>query len=462
MRSKYKNLFIIGNGFDLWQGLPTSYGNFKEYYRNHIQEIVKARHIKATVDEGGNLITPVELIFGDITQPTALSDEFFWNFEAATAQLDDQGIINHFNKTDKGLYQLQETVSEAQEILQQAFSDWIASIKVEQKESGFSFDDSCYFINFNYTDTLERRFHVNEANDYHIHGDAVDPDSIVFGHATHPELAFSELMEQRFCHRVGGGKSKRLRGLYLIEDALYETDKHVQDNIDDLCEFMMLDGVHFEDFTDIYVLGHSFAETDFEYFYFLVAATQAACDFNELSALWTVRTIGLEELLTVEENLLDFIQANILYATNHRKRALGKDNISFPVMEMTEKAIFGQTGIYTNGDGTIHKPEEALEKSTEAVRKRFLMEQAARTKSAIEEYCMLKGIDELPSDCFSILSADKHIDGDHEQRRKDARWHISYCSERDKEQISSVMQRCGCTEFELVPSIELCIADFRI
>lgn len=25
---------------------------------------------------------------------------------------------------------------------------------------------------------------------------------------------------------------------------LYETDEHVQDNIDDLCEFMTLDGVH--------------------------------------------------------------------------------------------------------------------------------------------------------------------------------------------------------------------------
>ncbi|MDY6245132.1 MAG: hypothetical protein SPL82_14885 [Lachnospiraceae bacterium] len=70
----------------------------------------------------------------------------------------------------------------------------------------------------------------------------------------------------------------------------------MQDNIDDLCEFMMLNSVHIEDFTDIYVLGHSLAEVDYEYFEFLVKATQAGCNFNELSALWKIKQLGLENL----------------------------------------------------------------------------------------------------------------------------------------------------------------------
>lgn len=41
MKNKYKKLFIIGNGFDRWQGLPTSYDHFKDYYRKNIWEIVK-------------------------------------------------------------------------------------------------------------------------------------------------------------------------------------------------------------------------------------------------------------------------------------------------------------------------------------------------------------------------------------------------------------------------------------
>ena len=461
MRNKYKNLIIIGNGFDRWQGLPTSYGDFKEYYRNHIQYIVKARRVKTTVDKRGNLITPVEMIFGDITQPSPLPDEFFWNFEAATARLDEQSIITHFKKTNKGLYQLQETIREATEILQQAFGDWITSIKIEPKETGFFFDDSCYCINFNYTDTLEKRFHVKESNDYHIHGDATDPESIIFGHSTHPELAFSELMDQKLIHRIGGGKSKRLRGLYLIEDTLYETDKHIQDNIDDLCEFMTLDGVHIEDFTDIYVLGHSFAETDFEYFDFFVKVTQAGCNFNELSALWKIRNIGLEELID-DENLIDFIQFNIIYATLHRKRVLGKDNLRLPIVEMIEKAIFGKNDIYTDGEGIVHDIEEATSKAKEAVHKRFIVEQASRTKEVIEELYMLNGIKEIPPNCYSVFNAAEYIDGNHEKRTKDARWHISYHSDKDKKQIKDVMQRCGCKEYELYPSIEDCIEEFKL
>lgn len=33
---KYKNLIIVGNGFDRWQNLPTSYENFRLYYQDHI------------------------------------------------------------------------------------------------------------------------------------------------------------------------------------------------------------------------------------------------------------------------------------------------------------------------------------------------------------------------------------------------------------------------------------------
>ena len=251
-----------------------------------------------------------------------------------------------------------------------------------------------------------------------------------------------------------------MQGLYLIENALYETDKHIQDNIDDLCEFMMLDGVHIEDFTDIYVLGHSFSEPDYEYFEFLVKATQAGCNFNELSALCKVRNVGLESLN--EDSLMDFILLNVVYATQHRKRVLGKDNIHFPKEEMIEQVLFGQTEIYTDCDGIIHKNDEHDEKAKSAVHKRFIMEQAYRTKEVIEELCMLKNVQELPSDCLSVLQAASYIDGGHTPRNENAEWHISYHSNDDKKQIEKVMQRSGCNNFKLYQSIDECIAEFKI
>lgn len=460
MKGKYNKLILIGNGFDRWQGLPTSYNQFEEYYRKNIRSVVKKLRVKTTVNNNGVLITPVEKIFGDISNQSDLPQEFFWNFEASTALIDDQGIINHFKKTKIGLYQLRQTVQAAQKILQKIFGDWIESIEINPENPEYRFDDSCYFINFNYTDTLKKRFGVNEKNVYHIHGEATEPDSIIFGHSTHPETAFSELMKQKFVRTLGGKKSKRLQGLYLIEDVLYATDKHVQDNIDDLCEFMTLDGLHIEDITDIYVLGHSFSETDYEYFEFLVKATRAGCNFNELSALWKIRDIVSEQI--DDDKLLEFIQLNIAYATLHRKRALGKENISFPQAELFERALFGQTDVYTDGNGAVHKKEVQDENIKNAVHKRFLMEQAIRTKAVIEELCLLKSIHELPANCFSVLNAADYIDGGHESRLIDAKWHISYNTEDDKKQIESVLHRTGCENFELFHGIDECISEFKM
>ena len=119
-KSYYRNLVIIGNGFDRWQGLPTSYDDFKEFYRNNIRSIVSELKIKTYENDKGDLITPVELIFGDIFQPKQLPDEFFWNLEESMALLDDQAIINHFPKSSKGLFQLQETIDAALDIIHTA------------------------------------------------------------------------------------------------------------------------------------------------------------------------------------------------------------------------------------------------------------------------------------------------------------------------------------------------------
>ncbi|MBR1390425.1 MAG: bacteriophage abortive infection AbiH family protein [Lachnospiraceae bacterium] len=451
-KSKFRNFVIIGNGFDRWQNLPTSYEEFRKYYYKHIDEIVRDLGFQTYGSKDSKTITPVELVYGDAFHPSSLKDEFFWSFETSMALIDDQNLNLYFGKTDQGVYQLQETVEQASIILQKAFSDWVTSIKIDTLDSGFKFDETCYFINFNYTDTLEKRFGVDQTVDYHIHGEASDPETLIFGHATHPEMAFPELMEQRFIRRVGGGKSKRLRGLYLIESALYDTDKHVQDNIDDLCEFMTLDGVHIEDIENIYVLGHSFGEPDFEYFDFLSRVTKTGCNYNELSALWQAHHMGLDHM--TEHSLFDMIRLNLLYAQHHRERELGMADISFPKHEMLEKAILGTENPYTG---------ETEKKAKEAVHQRFILEQAKRTKEVLEELITIKGISEISesAQCASVLQLADYIDGGHEKRTADAKWHISYFSDSDQRQIESVMKRIGCANYALYPSIDECIADFR-
>ena len=96
-RSKYKNLIIIGNGFDRWQDILTSYEEFRKYYFSNIERVVEELGCSfyATTDDDGEekRITAVELVYGNPFEPKYLESDFFWNLEARLDRIDNQ-IIN--------------------------------------------------------------------------------------------------------------------------------------------------------------------------------------------------------------------------------------------------------------------------------------------------------------------------------------------------------------------------------
>lgn len=47
--SQIDTIVIVGNGFDIWQGLDTNYSQFQKYYLTHRDEILKKLHIKKHV-----------------------------------------------------------------------------------------------------------------------------------------------------------------------------------------------------------------------------------------------------------------------------------------------------------------------------------------------------------------------------------------------------------------------------
>lgn len=434
-RSLYKNLVIIGNGFDMWQGLPTSYEQFRLYYHENIERIAKELNCTFyTVDEKIR-VTAVELIYGNPLNLNYLEDAFFWNLEARMDKIDDQLINMHFGRSEEGLKKLASAVEEATMLLRKVFCEWVNAINVEAKPSGYCFPDDSFVINFNYTDTLRKRFSVRKKNDYHIHGDAERLESIIVGHTTHPEMPFKELIERNFLKPADPEKGlPRVDGLYAIEDALYKTDKHVYDNIDKLCAAMLKVGVHIEDFEHIYVLGHSFAEADMEYLRFISEATRCGCNFERLAAFGHLDKgilfgIALGGDLG-EERLLAMIKLNILYAMYHRERIFSDAEDLFAYLDEGRK------------DNRMEYPEKLAE---EAVRQRFWFEQTKRTDEFLKELAKQYHIS-LPEGCHSVLDFADHVDGWHDQRRRNPVWHVSYHSEEDKKRIRKALKRLGVKE----------------
>ena len=171
-RSKYKNLIIVGNGFDCWQSLPTSYEKFRVYYNEHIEETARALGYEryTIIDQSGmeKKVTAVELIYGNPLMADQLENEFFWNLEARMDKLDDQNINLFFVRSAEGRKKLSKVVDEAIMLLRKLFCDWVATFNIEEADSGFQFLQDSFVINFNYSDTLEKRFGVNPNNDFQL------------------------------------------------------------------------------------------------------------------------------------------------------------------------------------------------------------------------------------------------------------------------------------------------------
>ncbi len=400
-------LIIIGNGFDVWQGLHTRYAEFQAYYLEHRSRILKKLHIREHVfrQEDGQMVrvSDVELIYGDPFDPRELEDQFWSTFEASLEQIDAERINLFFGKGNGDLRRLKISLRNANRILQEAFCGWISGITTEEKDTDYRFGDNCLFINFNYTDTLQKRFQVSESDEIHIHGEASDKKSIIFGHAAHPQLP------EPMLYRLGG----RFRGLFLVEHILYQTDKHVRENIDLLAMFFAVHGVMPEKIKHVYVLGHSMGPADLEYFSFLISASGGHVPNGEDAG------------------------------------GGGAENPADPLEELHLRI---QYAVQRFGYGTDE--EEIDPAQREAMFRQLAQEQeqdAARLRSEFRKVFKW-GKEGIVSGAPTQGAA---------PRTKEAMWHISCFSDRDRQWAQAIMEAFEYKNVQFYPTIDSCLEPFR-
>lgn len=147
-RTPVDTLILIGNGFDIWQNLDTSYRSFERYYEAHLDEVLERFHLKKytkynddgtiAIDSEGNTITysDVELFYGDPFKPQKLDHTFWWNFETSMDKIDDQQI-NYFFGRD-GVKNIKRCAENAQKILKEMFRDWVGTIHISEEISKYN------------------------------------------------------------------------------------------------------------------------------------------------------------------------------------------------------------------------------------------------------------------------------------------------------------------------------------
>ncbi|WP_312832509.1 AbiH family protein [Sedimentibacter saalensis] len=186
-------LNIIGNGFDLYHGLPSSYYFFGCYLIKNDMEfyekIGKMYGLHYTEMIGPSIAHEYEYVVEDI----------FWrDFEKHLGEVDEYFIVDTYEddlglENDDPVY-IEMNEDMIAERLKHFFVHWVKDTldqdknyeliaKIMDKATNiieFGYD---YFLVFNYTHTLQKIYNISEERIHYVHGECLgNDDDLVIGH----------------------------------------------------------------------------------------------------------------------------------------------------------------------------------------------------------------------------------------------------------------------------------------
>ena len=268
-----KRLYILGNGFDLHHCLRTSYCDFAEFLK----------------ENNKNLYETLERY---ISFPS--SDKNLWSrFEENLANLDAEEILSEHTDTlpnyasenfeDGDKFVFPNTINEYyQKLTNGLFSEFEAFIRnVDLPKTAFEFkielDEVATFLTFNYTDTLERLYQIDEKQILYIHNSVFySNEGIVLGHGIDPKN-----FEEEKPTPPDGVSDEELESWHEQHDDYdysYDTGKetlmqYFKDTYKPSQEIIQRHASFFKSIahiSEVYVLGHSISPVDLTYFDYIV------------------------------------------------------------------------------------------------------------------------------------------------------------------------------------------------
>lgn len=249
-------LYVIGNGFDLYHKLQSSYAHFHEY-------------VQDTDNELADLLEN----FFDLQH----NDQYLWkDFENDLARFDHDSYFDSFCEIDvmaesfrrSDVFGLEDELSEESDNLvirvREIFTSWIESIEYPEenilKPLRLQLNPKLLYLNFNYTDTLEAVYQIPKSQILYIHNNANDytTGELIFGHSQASDGVDDSTFDE-------DGEPTRT----LFTDAENAARSPFYAFQKDTAEVLKKHGAFFNKFGQlkkIIVLGHSLGEVDWPYF----------------------------------------------------------------------------------------------------------------------------------------------------------------------------------------------------
>lgn len=181
-----KRLYIIGNGFDIHHGIPSRYSNYREWLEDNDADLIgRLRNYYDVDDKEWWNQFEIELGYPDMSE---------YIDETAFENQPDFGS-DEFRDRDyhAGQYVAEDEIGSLVSDIKGTFTDWVGSLPNPVCDKKIKLDkEDAFFINFNYTDTLQSLYHVKPSDILYIHGNVGMNTELVLGH----NRPYSELDEE--------------------------------------------------------------------------------------------------------------------------------------------------------------------------------------------------------------------------------------------------------------------------
>lgn len=265
-------LNIIGNGFDMYHGLPCSYYYFGCYLLQHhtdfYEELAKMYDFSyALQTDSEDFEYGVEKIFWRYFEEKLGTLNPTWIQETLE---DDLGL----ECSDPVDIDIPETANS--EVIKKYFQEWVSStldtdenfntVKEHLAKNKLKWTKEDYFINYNYSHTLEKVYHIPSHKIFHIHGECGEDSELIVGHGNNSDITkHSEMLKSmKNSSAYYGYQSSRNRyNEYRCELAILEDLKKDIPRLIDNMKFQL--SYWNKEVSEIYVWGLSCGPVDMPY-----------------------------------------------------------------------------------------------------------------------------------------------------------------------------------------------------
>lgn len=280
-----KRLYVIGNGFDLHHKIKSSYCDFGKYVK--ISNPLLHRTFENYFSFEGNWSSLEEtLAHLDVDLITDEASNFLVSYAA-----EDWSDAYHHDYQ----YEVARIVELLSKTLKEEFTNWILGLDIPDASScgvaRLPLDATARYLNFNYTNTLQKLYGIPKNQVLHIHNSASDtnPD-LILGHAYNP----SDIQSLNYGANLEDQDVRVTEANEILDQYFSMTYKPTKDVLLRHKDFFSgLTGA-----SEIYVVGHSLSQVDAPYIREIVNVTKCA------SPKWIVTYYSAASVPALKESLL--------------------------------------------------------------------------------------------------------------------------------------------------------------